>query len=448
MWVSKKVHLTVKRIVELPSPAEGKQVFLWDSKTAGLGVRLKGNGKPAFVFQGVFGGKTLRMTIGNCGGRTLPEAAERARQLQNMIDDGRDPRQVKAESVAKDVATRKSEVQIHLIVGEVWPLYFATNGLLQKANGWSDRYKKDLKEMVAAPRPKKIGKGLTLPGPLHPLMLQPLKDMTPKVLRAWYLIEQQRGKDQANRALSIFSGFLEWAAAQDEYEHILEMNAAQHPKVQKVVAPDSPHRTNALQKGQLASWFKHIDELESKVMGAFLKTLLLTGARKESLAQLKWTDINFKWRVISIHDKNAHTKERRREIPLLPFTESIINSMPRLPNNEYVFASGRGQGKHVVDPRDAMSKVLEEAEIRHCSMHDLRRSYSKFGEAAGVPDNATRQMMGQSPRTTGQKYTHHEVDDLRDLVEATERYIVNLAGIDFDFKGLKSGKVTPITRRV
>ena len=80
-------------------------------------------------------------------------------------------------------------------------------------------------------------------------------------------------------------------------------------------------------------------------------------------------------------------------------------------------------------------------------MHDLRRTYSKHSETAGVPEGATRQMMGHRPSTIGQKYTPREVDDLRDLVEVAERYIVNQAGIDFDFDGSKSGKVTPIRRR-
>ena len=245
----------------------------------------------------------------------------------------------------------------------------------------------------------------------------------------------------------MFSGFLEWAAAQDEFEDILEMNAAQHPKVQQVVSGQSPHRTNALQKSQLASWFRAVDELENKVMSAYLKVLLLTGARKESLCTLKWKDVDFRWKSVSIHDKNGRTKIRRREIPLLPYTESIIDAVPRIKGNEYVFASSRGEGKHIVDARDAMSKALAKAKIRHCTMHDLRRTYSKHSETAGVPEGATRQMMGHRPSTIGQKYTPREVDDLRDLVEVAERYIVAVAGIDFDFDGAKSGKVTPIRRR-
>ncbi len=444
--MTKKVPLTVARIAELKAEPR-KQVFLFDIKTQGLAVRLKGNGKPAYVFCGSFDGTPFRMTIGRCDVRTLPEAAKRARELQQIVDDGRDPRLVKAETVAKDVAQRKADEQVHITVAEVWPFYMATNGMPGKDNGWSDRYKLDLSKWVEAPRPKKVGKGLTLPGPLHPLMGQPLKNMTPQVLRDWYLKEKLRGKDQANRAMSMFSGFLEWAAAQDEYENILLMNAAHHPKVQTILAAQSPHRTNALQKSQLADWFKAIDGCDNKTMATYLKVLLLTGARKESLCTLKWKDIDFRWKAVSIHDKISKTKERRREIPLLPYTESIISGLPRVEGNEYVFASNRGEGKHIVDARDTMSKALAAAKIRHCTMHDLRRTYSKHAETAGVVDGAIRQFMGQKPSSTGQKYTPREVDDLRDLVEVAERYIVEQARIDFDFDGAKSGKVTQIRRR-
>ena len=433
--MTNKVPLTLKRIAEMCA-AEGQQVFLWDSKTAGLGVRLKGNGKPAFIFQGLFAGKTLRMTIGGCSTRTLPEAAERARQLQILIDDGRDPREVKAEVQAKDLAKRKVAEKDLIKVSDIWPLYFATNGKPRKVNGWSESYKEDLQEMVdPGGRPYKRGKGTTLPGPLAELMAMPLRQMTAKAIRDWYLKEQKRGESQATRALSMFSGFLDWATGQDEYEDILPANAARHKKVQAVVSPPAPHRTNALQKGQLKAWFSSVDKLENKTMGAYLKALLLTGARKESLAELKWSDVDFRWRAISIHDKSSKTKARRREIPLLPYTESILRSLPRVEGNENVFVSNRGEGKHIVDARTAMAEVLEREGIRHCTMHDLRRSYSKFGESAKVANGATRQMMGHAPNTIGQKYTLLEVDDLRDLVEVTERYIVKWAGVDFEFDG-------------
>ena len=61
-------------------------------------------GSKSYVFQGEFNGKTVRITIGSPDAWTIPQAQERARELQRLIDQGRDPRVVKAEAVAADTA--------------------------------------------------------------------------------------------------------------------------------------------------------------------------------------------------------------------------------------------------------------------------------------------------------------------------------------------------------
>jgi hypothetical protein len=53
------------------------------------------------------------MTIGSLGAWSIAKAQERARELQRQIDDGRDPREVKAEATAADVAKRRS-FSLHL----------------------------------------------------------------------------------------------------------------------------------------------------------------------------------------------------------------------------------------------------------------------------------------------------------------------------------------------
>lgn len=63
--------------------------------------------------------------------------------------------------------------------------------------------------------------------------------------------------------------------------------------------------------------------------------LLLTGARREELASLKWEYINFRWRGISIKDK----VEEERTIPLTPYVQNLIDSLPR--HKQWVFPAQR-----------------------------------------------------------------------------------------------------------
>jgi hypothetical protein len=90
-----KVNLTVKRITNLHCPSDRQQAFLWDRTTPGLGLRATPKGKPSFIFQGRYQGKTLRLTIGNSQSWSIPQAQTKAREFQRLIDEGKDPRQVK-----------------------------------------------------------------------------------------------------------------------------------------------------------------------------------------------------------------------------------------------------------------------------------------------------------------------------------------------------------------
>ncbi|RZI73155.1 MAG: DUF4102 domain-containing protein, partial [Variovorax sp.] len=118
-----KISFTAPRVASFTCPADKAQAFLWDAKAPGLGLRATPRGAPAYVFQSVYEGKTLRLTIGDAGTWRLPDAQAKARELQCVIDEGRDPRIVKAEATAKDVAERSAERQSAVSVREAWSEY-------------------------------------------------------------------------------------------------------------------------------------------------------------------------------------------------------------------------------------------------------------------------------------------------------------------------------------
>ena len=91
-----KVALTAGRVNGFKCPADKAQAFLWDATAKGMGLRATPASKPAYVFQGVYEGKDLRITIGSPEAWSIPQAQEKARELQRQIDEGRDPREVKA----------------------------------------------------------------------------------------------------------------------------------------------------------------------------------------------------------------------------------------------------------------------------------------------------------------------------------------------------------------
>ena len=139
-----KVAFTAGRVRGFKCEPGKTQAFLWDSTAPGLGLRATPAGKPAYIVQSRFEGQTIRMTIGSLDAWSIPQAQEKARQLQRQIDEGRDPREVKAETIAADVAKRDDTNRLAVTVDDAWTAY-----LEERQPRWSERHYSDHLEKAA-----------------------------------------------------------------------------------------------------------------------------------------------------------------------------------------------------------------------------------------------------------------------------------------------------------
>lgn len=64
------MKLSAPKVLAFKCPADKQQVFMWDSDTAGLGVRAT-SGSMAYIFQSRFQGATIRITIGDTAAWSL-----------------------------------------------------------------------------------------------------------------------------------------------------------------------------------------------------------------------------------------------------------------------------------------------------------------------------------------------------------------------------------------
>ena len=149
--------------------------------------------------------------------------------------------------------------------------------------------------------------------------------------------------------------------------------------------------------------------------------LLLTGARREEISSLRWSDIDFKWSSMRIKDKI----EGERIIPLTPYVSDLLRSLMEIPNrgtNEenWVFRSNSKSGK-IIEPRSAHNRALTRAELPHISLHGLRRSFGTLAEWVEVPTGIVAQIMGHKPSALAEKhYRRRPLDLLRKWHEKVE----------------------------
>ncbi len=422
-----RVNFTTGRLAAFACPPDKAQAFLWDNGVSGLGIRATPRGAPSYIFQREFQGKSPRITIGAVADWSIPRARERAREMQRDIDQGRDPRIVKAERQAEDEATRAAAKSAELTVREVWTHYLADRKAI-----WGVRHHDDHLRLAKTGGEKATrgtrGRGITIAGPLHTLMGLRLADVTAPVVEAWAAKEAKTRQSSARLALRCFKAFLNWCAEHEEYKAQVPLaNPAKTRRTREALGKAAA-KSDVLLKEQLAAWFGAVRDLPSPVMSAYLQILLLTGARRTEILDLTWKDVDSRWKSLTIRDK----VEGERKIPLTPYTAHLIAALPHLKKNPFVFASATAKDCRITDPRAGMQAACKAAEIEGLTPHGLRRSFKSLTEWLEIPTGVVAQIMGHKPSATAEKhYTVRPLDMLRVHHERIEAWMLEQAGIDF-----------------
>lgn len=430
-----KIAFTAGRVSGFKCPPDKKQAFMWDVTAPGLGLRATPAGKPAYVFQSVYQGKDIRLTIGSPAAWSIPDAQAKARELQRLIDEGKDPRDLKREAIAAVEAKRQQEQEQEqadkvaaVTVGEAWAAYVA-----ERTPHWGDLHRKDHERLTRAggetSKRGTRGRGVTIAGPLHPLLGLALRDLTAPVIEAWAAREAQTRPTAARLAWRLLKAFLGWCAEQPEYAPVLpSVNPAKTKKAREALGK-AKAKDDSLLKEQLPAWFAAVRSIGNPTVAAYLQTLLLTGARPGEVLAMRWGDLNTQWKGLTIRDK----VEGERVIPLTPYVWHLLAALPR--RNEFVFASSRNENTPLTEPNHAHDKACKVAAIDALTLHGLRRSFGTLSEWLEAPSGVVAQIQGHKPSATAEKhYRVRPLDLLRVHHERIEAWILEQAGIVFDAK--------------
>ena len=430
-----KVTFTAGRLAAFKCPPEKAQAFLWDSSAKGLGLRATQKGQPAFVFEGKFQGKTVRIVIGSPDAWTIEQARAKAREFQRLIDEGIDPRSQKREAIAKTAAQkqeaetlRKQEELQAIPFTQAWAAYIA-----ERKPHWGALSLRDHEGMIdAGGKPKVRGDGLTKPAPLAPFVAMRLIDIDGGAIQAWAAKEGQDRPTRARLALNLLSGFFNWCSESKDYAALVpDKNPAQNKRAREHFGK-SKAKQDTLLKEQLPAWFAATKGLQSPAVSAYLQCVLLTGARPNELLQLRWEDINTQWRSLTIRDKDQSKggQDGTRIIPLTPYVQHLIQALPK--RGKWVFSSEDGT-KPIYKPNRRLTDICKVAGIEHLTIHGLRRSFGSLAEWLDLPAGVVAQIQGHKPSATAEKhYRVRELGLLRQHHQRLEGWILEQAGVPFD----------------
>ncbi|MGR5414114.1 tyrosine-type recombinase/integrase [Vibrio astriarenae] len=133
-------------------------------------------------------------------------------------------------------------------------------------------------------------------------------------------------------------------------------------------------------------------------------TAMNTGLRRGELMALKWTDISFDNRYLTVRATIAKSK-KSRVVPLNDTAYQVLFSWRKMhPKNEYVFVSG--QDKPLTDIKKPWLKLVEKSGLVNFNFHDLRHHFASQLVMAGVDLNTVRELLGHSDLKMTLRYAH------------------------------------------
>jgi integrase len=347
-----KVKLTDAFVAGLTLAAGGNGDQTWyDADLPLFGLRIR-NGKPSWTF-GPYrvGGKQGRVNIGSATAIKAKDARATASKLYAQVKLGQDPH------ASKRAATLAARNEIRF--GEALDLYL-------------DRQRGRLRPRSVV----EVTRNLNVHSrPLHATPLTKVERRQVAALLA--KIGAANGPIAANNVRRDLSAFFAWSAR----EGLVDVN----PVVNTNRFP-SRSRDHLLSDGDLRKVWTATEG--GGAYNAIVRTLALTGARREEIGALRWGEVDLDGGTITLAAERVKTA-RTHVIPLSAQALAIIKAQPC--DGEFVFGGDRrfrgwSSSKEKLDKRSG---------VVGWRVHDLRRVFStKLHEDLGVAPHLIEACLG------------------------------------------------------
>ena len=158
----------------------------------------------------------------------------------------------------------------------------------------------------------------------------------------------------------------------------------------------------------------------SETVQDYLKLLLLTGLRPSEGINLKWSNIDFTNKLLSIKD----TKNRQdHTLPLTKHIIKLLKAREKISQGDFVFP-GHDPMKALVNPNKQVKKVIEDSGVQFL-LHDLRRTFATYADSLGIQHNTIKRLMNHKNNdVTSTHYIHQSIETLRDPMQKITEYIL------------------------
>lgn len=383
-----------KRLIDAVKHPDHGQVFLRDDALRGFGLRITAGSK-VFILERKIHGQSRRIVLGHYGDLTVDQARALAHERIVEIQKGRDP-----------AAERKQRRQ-QPTFGELSDMYLARHAALKKSkqnddgilrnhlSHWRHRTLSSIKREDVARLHTKIG---TTPSSV----IRPGKPVAVPMPRA------------ANAVLSLlrcmFNLAEDWG-----------LHPGPNPCVRIKKFPELS-RDRFVQPAELPKLWAAIQAEKNPYVRTAFFTALLTGARRDEVLTMRWTDLDTTqavWRIPTTKAGRPHM------IPLpRPALEEILK-LPRMAETPYVFPGRWGRG-HLVNISKPWNRIKNAAGLADVRIHDLRRTLGSWLVGAGASLPLIGKALNHSSVSTTAIYSRLQLDPVRAALDANAEKMLGM----------------------
>jgi integrase len=382
------VKLTMNKIGALACPAGKGDMFVPDDDQKGLYVRVYANGVKTFIAQYQHAGRKVRMKIGDADAISLAQARAIARGIIGDASRGRDPAGERRDA---RIAARRASAHEALTLG----------ALVDK---WSALQLKDRRPRYAAEGPRAIRNIFAQ------WLATPAADLKrASIVAAMDDLTLKGSPVMARRAGEYLRTMFAWAVKRG----MLETNPAAALPLTRVEP-----RERVLTDEELRAVWNATGS--AGVYDAIVRTLILTGQRREEVAGMTWGELSPDLSVWTL--PRARTKNHATHIvPLSAQARAIVETRPRRNDTDYVFAGERPGQPHKNFSR-SKTGLDRASRVKDWRLHDLRRTAAtglqKLGVRLEVTEAVLNHVSGSRAGIIGVYQRHDWANEKRIALQA------------------------------
>lgn len=160
------------------------------------------------------------------------------------------------------------------------------------------------------------------------------------------------------------------------------------------------------------------DTLPQEIKALFV-TAYITGIRKGELLELRWRQVDFAERIITL-DRDETKGDEARTVPITAgdMCDLLKAAHAAWPDAEYVF---NRQGEPIKDFRSSWETTCLAAGVPELQFHDLRRTAVRNMRRAGIPQVIRMKISGHKTDSMERRYNIVDAEDLANARELLER---------------------------